>query len=109
MNSPSTPVWLNPAQYAIIKQFANGDFAYLSECQSEEAWRKELDLCGDGLLHFLLVELSGREDCDSGNEAVRRIRTSIRDLEDALAVVESLAQWEQPQQQYVSTHQDKPS
>lgn len=36
--------------------------------------------CGDGLLTFLMAEISEREDCDSFECAVRRIDNAIRDL-----------------------------
>ena len=36
--------------------------------------------CGDGLLRFLLVELSEQEDCDSFDCAINRLETGIRQL-----------------------------
>jgi len=41
---------------------------------------QDVPLCGDGLLAYLLTELSEKEDCSDFNEALRRIRTSIEQL-----------------------------
>lgn len=41
---------------------------------------KDIAGCGDGLLQFLLVELSKAEDCHSINEAIDRVESAIRQL-----------------------------
>ena len=40
-----------------------------------------LDDLGDGLLRFVLRELDDSEDCDSMEEAARRIGVAIKELE----------------------------
>ncbi|WP_454825432.1 hypothetical protein [Paraburkholderia xenovorans] len=95
MNLSPRPDSLNPVQIAILQDFAAGDFRVLTDCFTEDAWREELDRCGDGLLHFLLAELSRREDCLSLGEAARRIETAIADLANALAIVQSLPEWDE--------------
>lgn len=41
----------------------------------------DIDRCGDGLLTFLMHELSSSEDCDSAEEAISRVNVAIRQLE----------------------------
>lgn len=47
--------------------------------------------CGDGLLQFLLTELSESEDCDSFDCAVQRIDASIRQLTSLRSVFDAKA------------------
>lgn len=37
--------------------------------------------CEDGLLDFLLVELSTQEDCDTLQQAIQRVETAIQELQ----------------------------
>ena len=71
---------LNAAQKKMLEVYASGDFAHLIEDDAKGADALELsrDL-GDGLLTFLLVELSKDEDCDSDEEAISRLNTIIAD------------------------------
>lgn len=43
--------------------------------------------CADGLLTYLMVELSAAEDCDSKEEAIERIDRSIRQLEEVRSAI----------------------
>lgn len=88
MTESKTPV-LNDAQNAVLETYANGDFAHLIECPTKEALDVELENCGDGLLRFLMVELADQEDCFGLEEAVRRIKSAIEDLEGAMAGVQA--------------------
>ncbi len=47
--------------------------------------------CGDGLLSYLLTELSEKEDCTDFPEALRRIKTSIEQLYQLQDVIENEA------------------
>lgn len=72
---------LNDAQLVVLKTYAGGDFAHLSEVKTKQELGEELEKCGDGLLRFLMVELASSEDCGSIEEANNRIYKAIRDLQ----------------------------
>jgi len=40
----------------------------------------DVDVCGDGLLQFLLAEFSEQEDCESIEQALRRIKVAQAQL-----------------------------
>ncbi len=61
-------------QTFVIKYYVNGEFDHLEPDDIPE--------CGDGLLKFLLTELSESEGCDSIEEAARRLDGAIRELQD---------------------------
>ncbi len=68
---------LNPFQRACAQHYADGDFAHIETLDQAREQR-------DTLFTFLMIELSSSEDCDSRDEAVRRIDTAIDNLRDAL-------------------------
>lgn len=64
---------LSPAQQILVATYANGDFSHIKSIdESREV--------GDTLFLFLMIELDEKEDCDSINEAIRRVDSSMRDL-----------------------------
>ena len=69
------PQPFSSVQCKILKYYADGDFSHI---QTEE----ELENCGDGLLKFLMLELSAEEDCEDEEEAYRRLNTVIKQLEE---------------------------
>lgn len=71
----------NEFQKQIIAAYNGGD--HLVETPAD------VDDCGDGLLKFLLAELSTSEDCDSLETAHKRVETSIRQLQEVLSALES--------------------
>lgn len=73
---------LNPWQKAIAQAYSDGDFPHFAEVG--EIADGELDQCGDTLFAFLMLELSDAEDCDSIEEAIRRIGSACRQLDEAL-------------------------
>ena len=75
---------LNPAQIAIARAYADGDFAYVIEHPESIAE------CGDILFLFLMSELSEEEGCEDNEEAHRRIDRAIFDLECARDALEQL-------------------
>lgn len=79
---------INEFHRAILANYAEGYFSYLN--QQVELSQEDLDDLGDGLLRFLLVELSDEEDCEDHHIAVGRLRTIKEDLDIALAAVEAL-------------------
>ncbi len=70
-------------QKTVLGSYANGEFAKIKST--------EVETCGDSLLKFLLIELSEAEDCDSAEEAIRRIDSAIRELNEVRSVFESKA------------------
>lgn len=88
-----TQAWLNPAQLAILEKYARGQFAYLDGCNSEEEFRSSIARCGDGMLKFLMTEISSAEDCASGEQAGARIEIAIAQLQSVLGVVQEIPEW----------------
>ncbi|WP_233890088.1 hypothetical protein [Paraburkholderia flagellata] len=94
-----TRPWLNPAQRAVLASYAGGEFAHLAKLEREEEYRHEQKQCRDSLLSFLLVELATSEDCDTRDEAERRVCAAIRDLRavrDSLRAAPDWQPWENP-------------
>lgn len=68
-------------QQVVVESYNGGD-----HCAHSPA---EIHDCGDTLLTFLLVELSGREDCDSFDCAVNRLDSAIRQLIEVRSAFEA--------------------
>jgi hypothetical protein len=71
---------LSPWQLAIAQHYGGGEYTHvtsLGECYD----------VGDGLFTFLMVELDPKEDCDSEEEARRRLAVSISQLHDLEHVI----------------------
>jgi hypothetical protein len=79
---------LNKWQKAVARTYGDGDYGHFAE--SGEIRDNELDQCGDTLFEFLMLELSDAEDCDSLEEAVRRVESACRQLDSALSVLQAL-------------------
>jgi hypothetical protein len=85
--------WLNPGQRAILEKYARGQFSYLACSKSEEEFRSSVARCGDGVLKFLMTELSSAEDCSSGEQASARIEIAIAQLQSVLGAVQDIPEW----------------
>lgn len=75
---------LTPIQKLAARVYGGGDYAHLSTLADCED-------CGDTLFTALQRELDPGEDCDGLEEARRRVRDMIRDLQavsDALELAE---------------------
>lgn len=79
---------LNDMHRAVLRDYADGDFAYLVEQDSIN----EIDQLDDTLLIFILVELSSEEDCESLSEGISRITRVRDDLDVCLIALEHLQQ-----------------
>ncbi len=79
-----TDLSLSPQQIQVLTHYDNGEFKHLAESGSQAEFDQALADCGDGLLRFLLVELAPAEDCNTEEEAARRINTAIRQLKHLL-------------------------
>lgn len=53
--------------------------------------KEDVPDCGDGLLKFLLVEISEAEDCDSYACAIKRLESAIRQLTSLAGVFKSIS------------------
>ena len=74
---------INAYQRKVLDNYSNGDHSHILT-------KEELDDCGDGLLRFLMSELSASEDCDSIETARQRVETAIKDLEPLLRELEDM-------------------
>jgi hypothetical protein len=61
---------LTPWQRIVADNYGGGDFAHIQNIKDVKA------LKGDTLFLFLMVELDPKEDCDSLQEALRRVHTA---------------------------------
>ncbi|CDQ09229.1 conserved protein of unknown function [Acidithiobacillus ferrivorans] len=74
----------NEIQQRILQEYQDGEFANLCE---PDATEEDLENCGDGLLIFVIHEVADSEDCDSVNEAYKRISRAENDLCDILKII----------------------
>jgi hypothetical protein len=79
---------LNDWQKAVARDCGGGDYARFAEHGA--VTKDELRHCGDTLFVFLMLELSGDEDCCSANEAMQRLESARSQLEGAIDAVSSL-------------------
>jgi len=63
-----------------LSLYSDGDFAHLQ--MANEISSEDLDELGDGLLRFILVETSSGEDCEDGEEAIRRLEKAALELQN---------------------------
>lgn len=80
---------MNAWQRAVCKTYGGGDFR---EFADDPDWRRNLRDCGDTLFAFLMIELADQEDCDSADDAIRRLHRARDDIDHAIAAVQRLAQ-----------------
>lgn len=88
---------LNPVQRRLLSTYDDGTFEHLTAPMSRMSMESELARCGDGLLRFLMVELSTQEDCTDTDEAmarVGRILEQVQGFESKLS--EADESWERP-------------
>jgi hypothetical protein len=69
----------NKMQVAVLTHYARGEFSYLltSEEDQDDA---TLETCGDGLLRFIIQEISEDEGCDDSVTAEDRLETAIEQM-----------------------------
>lgn len=78
---------LNDWQKAVARTYGDGDYGHF-EIDGKIS-DDDLDQCGDTLFVFLMLELSDAEDCDSSEEATRRVESARRQLDDAIDALEA--------------------
>ena len=79
---------LNDWQRAVARTYGDRDYAHfdVDGAISDD----DLDQCGGTLFIFMMLELSDAEDRDSSEEAIRRMESAHRQLDDAIDALEAL-------------------
>jgi hypothetical protein len=80
---------LNDWQKAVARTYGDGDYRHFEV--DGKISDDDLERCGDTLFIFLMLELSGAEDCDSSDEAIRRLENARRQLGDAIDAVTAVS------------------
>ena len=73
----------NAFQRACADAYSDGDFAHVADMGQVRAVR-------DTLFTFLMIELGAAEDCDTREEAVRRLEMAIGNIQDVIAAIEKI-------------------
>lgn len=74
---------LNKAQKRVLEVYEGGEFANLAKHTSRTfGWA--LERCGDGLLRFIVREVSNDEGCTGVAEARRRLQVAKAQLESLI-------------------------
>ncbi len=69
----------NKMQTAALNAYENGEFAYLLN-KNQADLEDGLETRGDGLVRFIVTELSTEEGCDSAVDACYRLAAATRQL-----------------------------
>lgn len=81
---------MNTFQRRALAAYNDGEFAHLAE-HADDAFCQALEVCGDGLLKFILVELATKEDCETWDDAISRMTTALNELADVLEAIQESA------------------
>lgn len=81
--SNASPIPLNPFQRVLARVYGDGAFAHVASLEEARG-------VGDGLFTFLMVELSDREDCQTPDDATRRLVDAIEDIRKVLHILEAI-------------------
>ena len=77
------PQTWNEAQLVVLRVYCGGEFLHLLSISDVRG-------CGDGLLVFLMDELSTREHCETKDDAFNRVAVAIEQLREVLAALDSI-------------------
>ena len=77
---------LTEAQKVVIESYCGGEYGFLVAAAGDyndwDAFREHYQsVVADGLFDFLLIEASPSEGCDGIEEALRRIRRVVEDVQ----------------------------
>lgn len=82
---------LNAAQIACKRVYGRGDFNHVAEVHDDAAaFRRAVNDVGDTLFLFLMIELAASEDCDSNEEALRRLEMATHDIYNVTSAIARL-------------------
>jgi hypothetical protein len=84
------PSTVNQAQAVLLQSYCKGEFAHMLDIADPEDLQRALASCGDGLLRFLMGELSSSEDCNDLATAEGRLAMALKDLEEVLGRMETI-------------------
>ncbi|GBH32873.1 hypothetical protein OVY48_03215 [Sphingobium sp. SA2] len=73
----------NPFQRTCADAYCEGDFAHVEDIEQVRA-------VSDTLFTFLMIELGTPEDCDTREEALRRMAMAIGNIQDFAAAIEKM-------------------
>ncbi|MDI1295426.1 MAG: hypothetical protein PSY12_06005 [bacterium] len=73
----------NPFQQACANAYCDGDFARVTDIEQVRAMY-------DTLFTFLMIELGTTEDCDTREEALRRLETAMGNIQDVAAAIDKI-------------------
>ena len=68
---------LDRFQRIVADSYEDGEFSHVNSLTGASEM-------GDGLFRFLLAEISESEDCDSQEEAMRRLHNARRQIEEVM-------------------------
>lgn len=77
---------MNEAQKIAARAYGGGDFAHFID-MSDPVVFVAVKQCGDTLFKFLMAELAETEDCDTLDEAQRRVGKAIQELQEVRAAL----------------------
>ena len=88
----------NPYQQLVVDEYDGGSLSHVTS-------KKEAKSQGDSLFTFLIAELATEEDCDSLEEAMRRVEQAIDQLMDiSMSMQARLTELHRQPQSAVSAH-----
>ena len=91
MNKPLIiKYYLNEFQRAVLTDYSDGDFSWIIAALDGGSV-VDFNSLGDGLLTFLLVELSNSESCETVADAESRLETIHDEIEVCLDAIQKLA------------------
>lgn len=70
----------NAFQRVCADAYSDGDFAHVANIGQVRA-------ISDTLFTFLMIELGAAEDCDTCDEAVRRLEMAIENIQDVVTAI----------------------
>lgn len=85
---PMPALHLSAGQGVVLATYCGGEFSHLADAVTQQEFDEQLAEVGDGLFRFLMVELAQSEDCRTVQEALSRVETAIRDLEEVSAALQ---------------------
>ena len=88
---PPKPPAISAWQRAALASYDLGEFRYIADATTAATLREGLRDCGDSLLRFIVSELSPQEDCESFDDAIRRMTVARNQLNDLIEDLQEAA------------------